>query len=47
MDGPLMRAAFPFASIEKSDYWQDLLDLNVTVVFDRVMLVNRHTAHRQ
>lgn len=42
-----MRAAFPRASIEESDYWQDLIKLNTTVVFERVMLVNRHAAHQQ
>lgn len=47
VDGPLMRAAFPHAAIEQSDYWQDLIKLNTTVVFERVMLVNRKAAHHQ
>ncbi|KAJ7590491.1 hypothetical protein C8J56DRAFT_932994 [Mycena floridula] len=41
VSGPLMRAAFPQALIEESDYWDDLLRLNVTVVFDRAMVINR------
>lgn len=47
MDGPLMRAAFPLASIETADYWKDLLRLNVTVVFERAMIINRAAAHLQ
>lgn len=47
VDGPLMRAVFPYASIEESDHWEDLLKLDVTVVFDRAMIINRDTAHRQ
>ncbi|KAJ7599181.1 hypothetical protein C8J56DRAFT_916015 [Mycena floridula] len=46
VSGPLMRAGFPRASIEESDYWDDLLRLNVTMVFDRAMVINRETAHR-
>ncbi|KAF8067941.1 hypothetical protein FPV67DRAFT_1416086 [Lyophyllum atratum] len=46
VDGPLMRAAFPDASIEESDYWEDHIKLNATVVFDRVLLINRPAAHR-
>jgi len=42
-----MRAVFPAAAIEKADYWQDLIKLNTTVVFERSMIVNRETAHRQ
>ncbi|KAF7378137.1 EGF domain-specific O-linked N-acetylglucosamine transferase [Mycena sanguinolenta] len=42
--GPLMRVAFPYVTIERSDYWDDLKRLDTTVVFDRVMLVNRHAA---
>ncbi|KAF7378140.1 EGF domain-specific O-linked N-acetylglucosamine transferase [Mycena sanguinolenta] len=44
--GALMRAAFPYVTIEWSDYWDDLKRLDTTVVFDRVMLVNRHAATR-
>ena len=42
-----MRAVFPGAAIEKSDYWKDLIKLNTTVVFERSMIINRDTAHRQ
>ncbi|KAF8628045.1 hypothetical protein AX17_006049 [Amanita inopinata Kibby_2008] len=45
VNGPLMRAAFPSASIEVSDYWSDLQKLDSAVVFDRLMLVNRQAAH--
>ncbi|KAF9458149.1 hypothetical protein BDZ94DRAFT_1174146 [Collybia nuda] len=45
VNGPLMRAAFPHTSIEQSEYWEDLIKLNITVVFERVVLVNRHAAH--
>ncbi|KAJ6476926.1 hypothetical protein C8R45DRAFT_1008269 [Mycena sanguinolenta] len=46
MDGPLMRAAFPDAAIEQAGYWDDLRKLGKTVVFSRVMLVNRSAAHK-
>ncbi|TFK41786.1 hypothetical protein BDQ12DRAFT_663800 [Crucibulum laeve] len=46
VDGPLMRAAFPRASIEVSDYWADLRKLNTTVVFDRALIVSRDAAHK-
>ncbi|KAJ7773830.1 hypothetical protein B0H16DRAFT_1303994 [Mycena metata] len=46
MDGPLMRAAFPAAAIEESGYWKDLARLCTTVVFERIILVNRDSAHR-
>lgn len=42
-----MRAAFPDAPIESSDYWQDLEKLERTVVFERAVIVNRAAAHRQ
>ncbi|KAJ6614757.1 hypothetical protein B0H10DRAFT_2043945 [Mycena sp. CBHHK59/15] len=45
IDGPLMRAAFPDAAIEQAGYWNDLARLGTAVVFDRIMLVNRNTAH--
>ncbi|GLB38985.1 putative protein of unknown function (DUF563) [Lyophyllum shimeji] len=35
-----------YASIEESDYWNDHIKLNATVVFDRVLLINRPAAHR-
>ncbi|KAG6813923.1 hypothetical protein H0H92_005772 [Tricholoma furcatifolium] len=47
VDGPLMRAAWPSTPIEESDYWDDLMALEATVVFERVMLINRAAAHRQ
>ncbi|KAG6810988.1 hypothetical protein H0H92_009527 [Tricholoma furcatifolium] len=46
VDGPLMRAAWPSTPIEESDYWEDLIALDATVVFERVMLINRAAAHR-
>ncbi|KAG6818911.1 hypothetical protein H0H93_000376 [Arthromyces matolae] len=46
VNAPLMRAAWPSAQIEDSDYWKDLIALDATVVFDKVMLVNRPAAHR-
>ncbi|KAG5652638.1 hypothetical protein H0H81_004250 [Sphagnurus paluster] len=46
VDAPLMRAAFPHAPIEESDYWNDYINLNTTVLFDQVMLVNRPATHR-
>ncbi|EAU82121.2 hypothetical protein CC1G_09580 [Coprinopsis cinerea okayama7 len=44
--GPTMRAAFPQASIEKADYWNDLIKLDTTVVFERSMIINRDKAHK-
>ncbi|KAG2003141.1 hypothetical protein CC2G_003768 [Coprinopsis cinerea AmutBmut pab1-1] len=41
LDAPLMRAAFPNAAIEQADYWQDLIDLQVPVVFQRAVIANR------
>ncbi|KAF8996225.1 hypothetical protein BDQ17DRAFT_1392068 [Cyathus striatus] len=46
VNGPLMRGAFPQASIEESTQWQDLIKVNSTFVFDRSMIVHRGTAHR-
>ncbi|KIM38055.1 hypothetical protein M413DRAFT_448087 [Hebeloma cylindrosporum] len=46
VNGPLMRAAFPSTSIERMDFWQDLVDLNQTFVFERAMIVSRSAAHR-
>ncbi|KAF8641810.1 hypothetical protein AX16_009791 [Volvariella volvacea WC 439] len=43
---PLMRAAFPSASIQESDYWNDLNDMHTTVVFEKVMIINRESAHK-
>jgi len=48
MDGPLMRAAFPSAAIERNDYWDDLKSLSErTWVFERAMIVSREAAHKQ
>lgn len=44
--GPLMRAMFPRAAMEPAGYWDDLRQLG-TVVFDRVILVNRAAAQKQ
>jgi len=46
MDGPLMRVAFPDAAIEQAPYWNDLAKLGTTVIFERVLLVSRATAHK-
>ncbi|KAI3615660.1 hypothetical protein WG66_011909 [Moniliophthora roreri] len=45
VDGPLMRATFPGISIEGASHWEDLIRLEATVIFERVMLVNRYAAH--
>ncbi|KAF8632688.1 hypothetical protein AX15_001741 [Amanita polypyramis BW_CC] len=45
VNGPLMRAAFPSAGLEESDYWSDLKALGSTAVFDRLMIVDRGAAH--
>ncbi|KAJ7274863.1 hypothetical protein C8J57DRAFT_1177726 [Mycena rebaudengoi] len=45
VDGALMRAAFPMAAIEQAAYWKDLMRLGTTVVFERIVLVSRYTAH--
>jgi hypothetical protein len=42
-----MRAAFPGMAIEQAAYWDDLKKVGTTVVFERVMLVNRSAAHKQ
>ncbi|KAJ6568687.1 hypothetical protein B0H19DRAFT_1373227 [Mycena capillaripes] len=44
--GALMQLAFPDATIERSDYWDNLKEIDTSVVFDRVMLVNRDAATR-
>ncbi|KAF8908529.1 hypothetical protein CPB84DRAFT_1744161 [Gymnopilus junonius] len=46
VNGPLMRAAFPTASIERGDHWQDFIALNQTFVFERAMIVSRTGAHQ-
>ncbi|TFK68526.1 hypothetical protein BDN72DRAFT_674442 [Pluteus cervinus] len=46
VNSPLMRMAFPGMAMEKASYWKDLQNLNMPVVFERAMLVNRETAHR-
>jgi hypothetical protein len=47
VNGPLMRAAFPSASLEEANHWADLKALGSTMVFDRLMIVNRQAAHFQ
>jgi protein O-GlcNAc transferase len=42
-----MRAAFPSASLEEANHWADLKALGSTMVFDRLMIVNRQAAHFQ
>ncbi|CAA7268594.1 unnamed protein product [Cyclocybe aegerita] len=46
VNGPLMHAAFPSSSIERSDYWKDLSDIDQAYVFERAMLVSRVAAHK-
>ncbi|KAJ4468696.1 hypothetical protein J3R30DRAFT_3384682 [Lentinula aciculospora] len=46
INGPLMRAVQPSVSIETSDQWKDFIDLDRTVVFSRVAIINRPAAHR-
>ncbi|RDB18385.1 EGF domain-specific O-linked N-acetylglucosamine transferase [Hypsizygus marmoreus] len=46
VNAPLMRAAFPFASIEKADYWNDLITLDRTFVFENAMIIGREAARR-
>lgn len=47
VDGPLMRASFPNAPIQRADYWDDLITLNKTIIFERAMIVSRPAAHRR
>lgn len=42
-----MRVGFPSTAIEQSDYWRDLIKLNTTVVFDRVILMSREAAAKK
>ncbi|KIK62619.1 hypothetical protein GYMLUDRAFT_164784 [Collybiopsis luxurians FD-317 M1] len=46
VNGPLMRAANPAISIESSGLWNDMIALDETIVFTRVGLISRETAHR-
>ncbi|KAF8908524.1 hypothetical protein CPB84DRAFT_1724951 [Gymnopilus junonius] len=46
MAGPFMRVALPSTTIEQSDYWQDLINLDTTIIFDRVILVSREAASK-
>ncbi|KAL0061758.1 hypothetical protein AAF712_011361 [Marasmius tenuissimus] len=46
MNGPLMRATFPGVAVETGHYWQDLIELDMTYVFSRVLVVNREAAHK-
>ncbi|PPQ76079.1 hypothetical protein CVT26_004600 [Gymnopilus dilepis] len=45
VNGPLMRAGFPLASIDRADFWKDLIALNRTFVFERAMIISRTGAH--
>ncbi len=45
VDGPLMRAGWPDAAIERGDLWEDLVGLNSTFVFERAMVISRTGAH--
>ncbi|TFK41769.1 hypothetical protein BDQ12DRAFT_395632 [Crucibulum laeve] len=46
IDGPLMKSAFPSATIESRDYWNDLLKLDITIVFQRAMIISRHVTQK-
>ncbi|KAF8904591.1 hypothetical protein CPB85DRAFT_1255290 [Mucidula mucida] len=46
VDGILMRAAFPDASIECSEFWEDLRAVDRTIKFERLAIINRAAAHR-
>ncbi|KAL0576132.1 hypothetical protein V5O48_005850 [Marasmius crinis-equi] len=46
VNGPLMRVAFPGVPVESGHHWQDLMELDTTHVFSRVMVVNREAAHK-
>ncbi|KAJ7591449.1 hypothetical protein C8J56DRAFT_935606 [Mycena floridula] len=45
LNGPLLRAAFPNIKIEADKFWNELTKSDVTILFDRVMLVSREAAH--
>ncbi|KAF9256393.1 hypothetical protein L218DRAFT_881821, partial [Marasmius fiardii PR-910] len=45
LNAPLMRAAFPTTAVENAHYWQDLIEMENTFVFSRVMVVSRTAAH--
>ncbi|KAG7086793.1 hypothetical protein E1B28_002721 [Marasmius oreades] len=45
INGPIMRVAFPTTAVENGHYWQDLIEIEATVVFSRVIVVNRESAH--
>ena len=42
-----MRAAFPSAAIERIDFWEDLIDVDRTFVFEKAMVVSRVAAHKK
>ena len=42
-----MRAGFPLASIDRADFWKDLIALNRTFVFERAMIISRTGAHHR
>ncbi|KAF6746026.1 hypothetical protein DFP72DRAFT_924003 [Ephemerocybe angulata] len=46
LNAPLMRLAFPSASIEKSEIWKDWIKSGNTLVFERSMVINRRAAHK-
>ncbi|KAJ7591330.1 hypothetical protein C8J56DRAFT_935237 [Mycena floridula] len=45
LNAPLLRAAFPNIKIEADKFWNESTKSNVTILFDRVMLVSREAAH--
>ncbi|KJA21540.1 hypothetical protein HYPSUDRAFT_1088140 [Hypholoma sublateritium FD-334 SS-4] len=45
VNGPILRAGWPSTSIEGRDFWEDLIYLNQTYVFERAMIVSRPAAY--
>jgi len=47
VNGPLMRVAFPSAAIERTNFWEDLIYIDQTFVFEKAMVVSRVAAHKK
>ncbi|CAK5272741.1 unnamed protein product, partial [Mycena citricolor] len=45
IDGPFTRTVFPNTGLEFAEYWHELARLGTTVVFDRMGLLSRISAH--
>ncbi|KAF9525436.1 hypothetical protein CPB83DRAFT_859558 [Crepidotus variabilis] len=46
VNGPLMRAAFPSAAIERRDLWNDLIQIEQPFVLEKGMIISRVAAHK-